>query len=260
MLAAMLCSRSSVALFAAFAALTAAPLAAQDTAAAPPPGGDLVDFTATPLETLPSAVPAPPPAAPPASTAPQATARPGSPAGPALITPPVPAPHAARWNALNFSVLGFVIGNLRLTYERLLRPKHGLYADAIVAPDVLHGFDFVGYGGSMGYRFHWRGPATGGFVGAGVTLLRRSGQISVYDIDDQDTYRYRGGLFSVGVGPHVGKRWLWERTGINLTIRFGAGLLVSKAFPKRDVPKKATDGLTRFPVGAEGELSVGYTF
>jgi hypothetical protein len=249
MLGPMLRMRSVSMLLATMSALTSAPLAAQDAAAAP--DGDVVDFTSAPVASQPEAAPAPA-----LSSAPPA---PGPAAAP-VVAPAAPAAHAYRPNALNFSVLGFVLGNLRLTYERMLRPKHGLYAEGIFAPDILNGFDFVGYGGGMGYRFHWRGPGTSGFVGAGVTLLRRSGTIAVYDFEDKDTYDYRGSLFSVGVGPQVGKRWLWERTGINLTIRFGAGLVLSKANPKQNVPKKATDGLTRFPIGAEGELSVGYSF
>ncbi|MFM2416179.1 MAG: hypothetical protein RL385_902, partial [Pseudomonadota bacterium] len=93
-----------------------------------------------------------------------------------LVVPMALTAHPYRPNALNFSVIGIVIGKQRLTYERLLRPKHGLYVEGIVAPDVLNGFDFVGYGGGMGYRFHWSGPGTSGFVGAGVTLLRYRGR------------------------------------------------------------------------------------
>jgi hypothetical protein len=254
MLGPMLRLRSVSMLLLAVSALASAPLAAQDAAAAP--AGDVVDFTSAPVGSEPVGAPAPSPAAP--SSAPPP---PSVPAAAAPVRAPITlTPHAYRPNALNFSVIGFVIGNLRLTYERMLRPKHGLYAEGILAPDILNGFDFVGYGGGAGYRFHWRGPGTSGFVGAGVTLLRRSGTIAVYDFDDEDTYDYRGSLFSVGVGPQVGKRWLWERTGINLTIRFGAGVVLSNAYPKQNVPKKATDGLTRFPIGAEGELSVGYSF
>jgi hypothetical protein len=253
----MLSLRSVAILLAALSSLASAPLAAQDAAAAP--AGDVVDFTAAPVVSPPVDV-SPPVAAPGAESSSAPPPPSPAPVAAPLLAAAARTPQPYRANALNFSVLGFVIGNLRLTYERMLRPKHGLYAEGILAPDILNGFDFVGYGGGMGYRFHWRGPGTSGFVGAGVTLLRRSGTIAVYDFEDEDTYDYRGGLFSVGVGPQVGKRWLWERTGINLTIRFGGGLALSKAYPKRNVPKKASDGLTRFPIGAEGELSVGYTF
>ncbi|MFM2416408.1 MAG: hypothetical protein RL385_1131 [Pseudomonadota bacterium] len=255
----MLRLRSVLMLLTALSALSSAPIAAQDAAAAP--AGDIVDFTSAPIVSQADAA-SPPVTAPAPSVAPgvdNPAPRPAPVATP-VVVPMALTPRSYRANALNFSVLGFVIGNLRLTYERLLRPKHGLYIEGIIAPDVLNGFDFVGYGSGMGYRFHWSGPGTGGFVGAGVALLRYRGKIAVYDLDDGDTYDYRGSLFSVGVGPHVGKRWLWERTGINLTIRVGAGLVLSKTYPKQNVPKKATDGLTRFPIGAEGELSIGYSF
>jgi hypothetical protein len=92
----------------------------------------------------------------------------------APVEVPLPAPHAPsearpvetpkpallRPNAINLSVVGFVIGNVRLTYERMLRAKHGVFAEAIVAPDVLRGFDFVGVGAGAGYRFHWHGAGT----------------------------------------------------------------------------------------------------
>jgi hypothetical protein len=66
----------------------------------------------------------------------------------------VPGPLEAalrRPNALNFSVLGFLVGNLRLTDERRLARKHDVYVEGILAPNVLSHFSFVAGGGSAGY-------------------------------------------------------------------------------------------------------------
>ena len=165
-----------------------------------------------------------------------------------------------RANAINLSVLGFVIGNIRLTYERLLRPKHGAFAEAIVAPDVLQGFDFVEYGAGVGYRFHWRGAKTSGFVGATLSVTHGSGTKPTLKLGDEDTVDFTGSVWTFGIAPHVGKRWLFEPSGVNLTLRFGGGFAYRVVDPSSGSPAEATHNVEHNFLIADGELSVGYSF
>jgi hypothetical protein len=188
---------------------------------------------------------------------------------PVPVTAPVPIvepsqlPQPAsvpRPNAINLSVFGFVIGNIRLTYERLLLPKHGAFAEAIVAPDFLRGFDFVAYGAAVGYRFHWNGPKSSGFVGGTLSVTHGNGTTPTLKLGDSDTVDFTGSVWTIGIAPHVGKRWLFEPSGVNLTLRFGGGFAYRIVDPSSGTPQEATHNLEHSFVVADGELSVGYSF
>jgi hypothetical protein len=168
---------------------------------------------------------------------------------------PVPRP-----NALNLSVLGFVIGAVRLTYERMILSKHGVFGEAIVAPDILRGFEFVGFGGAVGYRFHWRGAATSAFVGGTLSVTRASGTTPTFKLGDDDFPEFRGSVWTIGIAPHIGKRWLFERSGVNLTLRVGGGLGYHVVDAWRGSEPGARRNLQRSFLITDGELSVGYSF
>lgn len=166
-----------------------------------------------------------------------------------------------RANAINLSVFGFVVGNIRLVYERMLTEKHGVFAEALVSPDFLNGCDFVGYGSSLGYRYHWRGAGTSGFVGGALGFMRSSGTKAVLEKwGSRDTVDFKGSLWTVAVGAHAGKRWLFEPSGVNLTMRFGAGFMYNMADPTAGASAQATHNLEHSYVLVDGELSVGYSF
>jgi hypothetical protein len=165
-----------------------------------------------------------------------------------------------RPNALNLSVLGFLIGAVRLTYTRALLPKHGVFAEAIVLPDVLRGFAFVGVGGAVGYNFYWRGPKTSGFVGGTLSVTRTSGTTPTFRLGKEDMPDFRGSVWTIGIAPHAGKRWLFEKSGINLTLRAGGGVAYHVADAWRGTEKGAKQNLERSFIIADGELSVGYSF
>lgn len=226
----------------------AAPSAAP--AVQPAPAGEPLDLTGETATTQAAPPPAPiaPEAAPPVLAAPVAAA-----------PEPKPAPRL-RSNAINLSVLGFVIGNIRLNYERMLSEKHGVFAEALVAPDFLNGCDFVGYGAAMGYRYHWRGAGTSGFVGGTVGFMRGSGTRATLKFGETDPVDFTGSIWTIGIGPHVGKRWLFEPSGVNLTVRFGGGFAYNMANPSPGTPAQATHNVEHSYVLLDGELSVGYSF
>jgi hypothetical protein len=173
------------------------------------------------------------------------------------MPPPTP---PLRPNAINLSVLGVVIGSIRLNYERMLQPKHGVFAEAIVAPDVLRGFDFVSYGGAAGYRFHWRGVATSGFVGGSFSVTYGSGTMPTYHLGDTKTVDFTGNVWTLAIAPHIGKRWVFEPSGVNLTLRFGVGYAYRIVDPSAGTPAQATHNLEHSFFTSDGELSVGYSF
>jgi hypothetical protein len=182
----------------------------------------------------------------------------------APVAPPSPVALAEvapfRPNAINLSVLGFLIGAVRLTYARALLPKHGVFAEAIVLPDVLRGFEFVGVGGAVGYRFHWRGPQTSAFVGATFSVTRTSGTTPTFRLGEDDFPEFRGSVWTIGLAPHVGKRWLFEKSGVNLTLRVGGGFAYHVADAWRGTESGAKHNLEHSFIISDGELSVGYSF
>jgi hypothetical protein len=238
-----------------------APPSAPPAANAPAPGaaGEPLDFTqqGSPAQEGPKA--GAPPA--PIANAPVANAPAAAPVASAPAVAPLTASApAVRDNAINLSVLGFVIGNIRLTYERMLQPKHGVFGEAIVAPDVLRGFDFVGVGGAVGYRFHWRGAPTSAFVGATLSVTYASGTTPTIKLGDEETVDFSGSTWTLGIAPHVGKRWVFERSGVNLTLRVGGGFAYHIVDPDPNSDAKATRNLEQSFLVADGELSVGYSF
>lgn len=186
-------------------------------------------------------------------------AAPPTPTAPARDTPRAAAPPL-RLNALNLSVLGFAIGAVRLTYERMLLPKHGVFGEAIVMPDVLRGFQFVGVGGAVGYRFHWHGAKTSAFVGGTLSVTRARGTVPTFRLGDDEFPEFRGSVWTIGIAPHIGKRWLFERSGVNLTLRVGGGLAVHVVDEWRGTEPGAKRNLQRSFLITDGELSVGYSF
>jgi hypothetical protein len=211
------------------------------------------------LTNEPVTAPASPAPAPVVEPAPQPAQVPGP--APIVATEEMAQPASLpRPNALNFSVFGFVIGNIRLTYERLLLPKHGVFGEAIVAPDFLRGFDFVAYGAAAGYRFHWGGPKTSGFVGGTFSVTHGSGRRPTLKLGDTDPVDFTGSVWTIGIAPHVGKRWLFEPSGVNLTLRFGGGFAYNVVDPSAGASAEATHNLERSFIVGDGELSVGYSF
>jgi hypothetical protein len=224
-----------------------APPAAGEGAAPPRDGAEPLDFTGDVAATSHTPLTPPPPRTE------------GAAASPAREASPAALP-VRRPNALNLSVLGFVIGAVRLTYERMILPKHGVFGEAIVAPDILRGFEFVGFGGAVGYRFHWRGAETSAFVGGTLSLTRASGTTPTFKLGDRDFPEFRGSVWTIGIAPHVGKRWLFERSGVNLTLRVGGGLGYHVVDAWRGSEPGARRNLQRSFLVTDGELSVGYSF
>jgi hypothetical protein len=97
-------------------------------------------------------------------------------------------------------------------------------------------------------------------VGASLSVTRSSGTTPTLKLGDKDMVDFSGSVWTLGIAPHVGKRRLFERSGVNLTLRFGGGFAYHFVDPRAGTPAKATRNLERTFLIADGELSVGYSF
>ncbi len=168
-----------------------------------------------------------------------------------------------RANSINVSPIGIVLGAYNINYERLFG-AHGLVLEAGFSHVSDDGDDSSSLGGSLAYRWHWRGRQNSGFLGLAAGMYDGTGEATVetsggaeesHDVDVRSYY----------LVANIGKRWAW-RNGLNITFRIGGGYGYYDIEPRSDDPdaQKAADEvddlLKRFPIAVDGELSVGYTF
>lgn len=185
-------------------------------------------------------------------------------AQPALAPMPPPAPLAVEQKAepktsINVSPLGVMFGNYAVTFEHLFNGSHGLILEGVASRASDGDSDSMQFGGSVGYRWHWRGRQNSGFLGATFTQSVGSGSVTVDDMKHSLTVR------STMVTANIGKRWM-VTDAVNVTLRFGLGWghhvakVKSQAEGAQEAEELMNDLLSLLPIGAEGELSVGYTF
>lgn len=156
-------------------------------------------------------------------------------------------------NSVNLSPLGLLIGGYNLNYERLLGGYHGV----LVESSFVSNSTTSTFGGSLGYRFHWRGKQDSGFVGVnlghsrGTAEASKEGATQVHDVD----------LVASSLTVNVGRRWAWE-SGLNITFRIGAGRGSYEATTdSTDLEaKEAAAELSSLSVAFDSELSLGYNF
>lgn len=178
------------------------------------------------------------------------------------VTTIAPAP-AEKENSINISPLGLLFGSYALGYEHLFDGEHGLIVEGTFSRSSGDNSSSYGVGGAIGYRWHWRGKQNSGFLGLTAAQSFGHGEGTV-DVD--------GGMETFGVAvratsvtANIGKRWMIT-DNLNATIRFGLGWAHYSVEAETDNPdaKKAekivNDALALFPVGIDGELSLGYTF
>lgn len=166
-------------------------------------------------------------------------------------------------NSINLSPLGLVAGNIALTYEHLFGGTHGVIVEGVMNRSSNDDGDQLQFGGSLGYRWHWRGRQNSGFLG--VTFTQTVGSGSVTQTVGGAEMTHDMTVRSTMITGNIGKRWMLT-DAINITARLGLGWgnHVAKAKEDtqeaKDAEELMNDILAFLPIGAEGELSVGYAF
>jgi Protein of unknown function (DUF3575) len=168
-----------------------------------------------------------------------------------------------RTNSINVSPLGALLGNYAVTYEHLFNGSHGLIVEGNAAFDSNSDSSSHQLGGGVGYRWHWRGRQNSGFLGVMVAQSFGSGEVTTTSGGQDMTYEM--GVRSTTITGNIGKRWMIG-DAFNITLRLGLGwghhTVTAKVNDQeaKDAETKLNDLLAYFPIGFDGELSVGYTF
>jgi hypothetical protein len=183
---------------------------------------------------------------------------PAAPAAPLVVEK-----QAEKENSINLSPLGLVAGNIALTYERLFGGTHGIIVEGVMNRASGDDGDSMQFGGSVGYRWHWRGQQNSGFLG--VTFTQTVGSGSVTRSVNGAEMTHDMSVRSTMLTANIGKRWMLT-DAVNITARLGLGWGNHVANAKDDSAEAQeseefmNDLLSLLPIGAEGELSVGYVF
>lgn len=188
---------------------------------------------------------------------------------PAPMAPPAPEPLMLEQkkleptNSINISPLGLVAGNIALTYEHLFGGTHGVIVEGVMSRASGDDGDSLQFGGSVGYRWHWRGRQNSGFLG--VTFTQMVGSGSVTETVNGAEMTHDMSVRSTMLTGNIGKRWMLT-DAVNITARLGLGWGHHVATAKedtqeaKDAEKLMNDLLAFLPIGFEGELSLGYAF
>jgi hypothetical protein len=166
-------------------------------------------------------------------------------------------------NSINISPLGLIAGNIALTYEHLFAGTHGVIVEGVLARASGDEGDSLQFGGSVGYRWHWRGRQNSGFLGVTFTQTVGSGSVTTNASGTEMTHDMS--VRSTMLTGNIGKRWMLT-DAINITARLGLGWGNHVASAKedtqeaKDAEELMNDLLAFLPIGFEGELSVGYAF
>lgn len=166
-------------------------------------------------------------------------------------------------NSVNMSPLGVLTGSYGVNYERLFGGAHGLLVEGTLSRAEDDTSSSLSYGGLVGYRWHWSGQQSSGFLGLNAGYARGSGDSKV-TVDGEEK-SFDVDVTTLSVVPNIGKRWAWD-FGLNITFRAGVGWgsydvsTQSKDPDAQDAVKLVDDLLTLIPVALDGELSVGWVF
>ncbi|MBA3541472.1 MAG: DUF3575 domain-containing protein [Deltaproteobacteria bacterium] len=212
-------------------------------------------------EPLPAPAPAPAPTPTPTPTPTMMTPD-ASPMG--LTALPQQAP-AEKVHSINVSPLGLVFGNLAVSYEYLHDGTHGLVAEGLLARASGDNSSSSALGAGIGYRWHWRGKQNSGFLGVMFHQSVGSGDVTLTD-DSGREMTYGMDVNVTTLTANVGKRWMLG-DALNITLRVGLGYghysvnaRAGESPEAEKAEKRLNDLLELFPVGFDGELSLGYTF
>lgn len=168
-----------------------------------------------------------------------------------------------RANSVNVSPLGVLIGAYNVNYERLLSGGHGLLVEGGFTHLSNDEVSATGFGGGLGYRYHFRGEMNGGFAGVNLHAARASADADVVSGGMRRTFDVD--VTALSLTANIGRRWVWD-SGFNITARIGAGYAdydLSSSSSDPDVQEaidEVNDFYTRIPVAIDGELSIGWAF
>ena len=187
-----------------------------------------------------------------------ALAQPAPPHEPLVVEKKVEPTHS-----INISPLGLIAGNIALTYEHLFGGTHGVIVEGVMSRSSGDDGDSLQFGGSVGYRWHWRGRQNSGFLG--VTFTQTVGAGEVTQTVNGATMTHDMSVRSTMLTGNIGKRWMLT-DAVNITARLGLGWGHHVATAQedtqdaKDAEKLMNDLLAFLPIGFEGELSLGYAF
>jgi hypothetical protein len=154
-------------------------------------------------------------------------------------------------NILSFNYMRLLTNQQALLIEAEFKSPLKASKDPLDDPSTRFGF-------GVGYRHFFKKTQDSAFWGVHAKYqfaknVLMNDQLSNVEQVDQYT-----------LTANIGRRWCWD-TGFNLTIRFGLGYAKTIFHAKRDV--KASEDAFRlnqfasdFPIGVDGELSLGFVF
>jgi hypothetical protein len=157
------------------------------------------------------------------------------------------------------ALMGYYGGNVEW-----LHGSHGLLVQGSFFHKSSDDSSVSGFGGKVGYRWHWRGRMNSGFLGLNASLDLGSATKTTTDMAGQMTTSDLT-VRTVAVTADIGKRWQLDN-GINITFAIGAGwanrtVSTSSNDPAdKQAAKDIEDLLAFLPIALDGELSLGYSF
>ncbi len=171
---------------------------------------------------------------------------------------------AEKTDSINFSPLGLLFGSYSLGYEHLWNGEHGLIIEGSFSHQTGTDTSATSAGGAIGYRWHWRGRQDSGFLGVTASQGFGTADAALFDANHQMS-KWKLDVRATMLTANIGKRWM-VTDALNITLRFGLGWAhyavhaQTSDMDAKAAEKKVNDLLTLFPIGIDGELSVGYTF
>ncbi len=95
-----------------------------------------------------------------------------------------PAEEAAsgeKVHSANFNVLGPLYSSYTFNYVYLMEGTHGFLVEPGLQLNSNSDSDYMTYGSTVGYRWHWDGVQDSGFLGLNVVYYVGSGTVEVSD-------------------------------------------------------------------------------
>ena len=166
-------------------------------------------------------------------------------------------------NSVNVSPLGLAFGSYSVNFERLVTPHHGLLVEGQFSTSSDDNNKSTSGGAALGWRLHFNGTQRSWFVGVMGAYNVGSAEATV--TDNAGTRAIDVSTTALSVTANFGKRWVFG-PGINITFRFGLGwgrynVTTESTDPSAKEAVEAVDALLAFfPIGIDGELSIGFCF
>lgn len=183
--------------------------------------------------------------------------------------PPAAAAPAKKegTNSINLNPISLLIGTYGVGYEHLFDRTHGLLVEPAVSYQKDDNSKSTGYGGVVGYRWHWSHSQNSGFLGVNAGAYFGSGEATVTTSSGGVTNKqtFTVDTRSITVTGNVGRRFAWDN-GFNITLRIGAGygnynVSTDSKDPNAKAAVELVDALLKiFPIALDGEASLGFIF